>query len=96
MPVIRINTDGDNAWSDLRQLVETNDPRLIQAMGGETVWSLIILEGGMVSGKYSVGLRLDLPDGRHVVAETSWDAFKAAFFALKARVDPVPGGGRWA
>ena len=61
MPVIRINTGGDNAWSDLRQMVEANDPRLIQAMGGETVWALTILEGGMVSGRYSVGLRLTYP-----------------------------------
>ena len=96
MPVIRINTGGDNAWSDLRQMVEANDPRLIQAMGDETVWALTILEGGMVSGRYSVGLRLDLPDGRHVVAETSWDAFRAAFLALRAKIEPVPGGGRWA
>lgn len=55
-----------------------------------------MLEGGMKSGAFSVGLRLDLPDGRVVVAETSWAALKAAFFILQARIAPMVGGGRWA
>ena len=101
MPVIHVNTKGDNAWSDLREKVENSDPTLIQAMGNDTVWHLTILEGGMHSGKYSVGLRLDLPDGRNVVAETSWEALKAAFLAMQAELDPLPqarfyGGGRYA
>ena len=87
MPVIKISLEGDEAWSDLRALLESDDPRLIQAMGEETRWQFVLLKGGMMSGDYSVGLRLDLPDGRHVVAETSWNVLSAAFGAMRARVE---------
>mgnify|MGYP001569726087 CR=1 FL=1 len=86
MPVIKVNTEGDNAWVDLRDRFESGDPTLIQAMGDGTVWELILLKGGMQSGKPSVGLRLDLPDGRVVVAETSWQAFLAAAGVLQAKI----------
>ena len=92
MPVIHIKVDGDDAWSDLREWVENDDPRLIQAMGNDTSWQMTLLEGGMQSGDYSVGIRLDLPDGRVVVAETSWALLKTAHLALKAKVEP-PGYG---
>mgnify|MGYP001595117820 CR=1 FL=1 len=99
MPIIHVDVEGDNAWSDLRERLESHDPTIIQAMGNETIWHLTILEGGMLSGRYSVGLRLDLSDGRVIVAETSWDAFKAAFGALNGKIEPRPqfyGGGRFA
>ena len=99
MPTIHVDIKGDNAWSDLRERFEADDPTIIQAMGDETIWHLTILEGGMTSGKYSVGLRLDLPDGRVVIAETSWEAFKVAFAALSGKIEPRPqfyGGGRFA
>lgn len=99
MPIIHLQLKGDNAWSDLRQMIESNDSRLIQGMGDQTIWSLTILEGGMTSGKYSVGLRLDLADGRIVVAETSWEALKAVVSAMAAKIEPsrfYGGGGRWA
>mgnify|MGYP001566745221 CR=1 FL=1 len=99
MPIIHVNIEGDAAWSDIRQLAEANDPRLIQAMGNDTVWHLTILEDGMKSGAYSVGLRLDLPDGRVVLAETSWAALRTAYVALAAKVEPprfYGSGGRWA
>ena len=90
MPKIHVNVKGDNAWIDLRQRIEANDPTIIQAMGNGVIWHLTILAGGMKSGKYSVGLRLDLPDGRVVVTETSWEAFKAAFAALSEKIEPLP------
>ena len=99
MPIIHVDVKGDNAWSDLRERIESADPTIIQAMGNDTVWYLTILEGGMQSGKYSIGLRLDLSDGRVVVAETSWAAFAAAFAALSGKLEPKPqfyGGGRFA
>ena len=43
------------------------------------------LDGGMVSGKPSIVIRLDLPDGKVVVAETSWALFDAAHSALRGR-----------
>ena len=87
MTTIRIIADGDDAWLDLKEWVESNDPRLVMAMGSETVWQLTYLEGGMESGAASIGLRLDLPDGRVVVAETSWGALQMAFAALKGRAE---------
>ena len=99
MPIIHVNVGGDNAWSDLRERIESSDPTLIQAMGNDTVWYLTILEGGMTSGKYSVGLRLDLADGRVVVAETSWEALTTALSAMRGKIEPqrfYGGGGRFA
>ena len=74
MTTIRVIADGDDAWVDLKDWVESGDPRLVMAMGNDTVWQLTFLERGMESGAASIGLRLDLPDGRIVVAETSWAA----------------------
>jgi hypothetical protein len=44
-----------------------------------------LLAGGMAGGRPSVAIRLDLPDGRTVVAETSFRLFMTAAAALKAR-----------
>lgn len=35
------------------------------------ILGLAVLDGGMTSGKPSVALRIDLPDGKVVIAETS-------------------------
>lgn len=43
------------------------------------------LAGGMTSGRTSVMLRLDLPDGRVVLAETSLRLFLMAAAGLRAR-----------
>jgi len=85
MTMIRVIADGDDAWVDLKGWVESGDPRLIMAMGSTTRWQLSYLEAGMESGSASIGLRLDLPDGRVVLAETSWGALQMAFAALKGR-----------
>lgn len=46
------------------------------------------LAGGMSSGKASVAFRLDLPDGRPVVAETSLALLVFAARGLAAKFDP--------
>ena len=47
------------------------------------------LEGGMVGGRPSVAIRIDLPDGRIVVAETSLRLFQMANAALRGRFGDV-------
>lgn len=44
-----------------------------------------VLEGGMKSGLPSLALRLDLPDGKIVIAETSARLFCTAARAILAR-----------
>jgi len=47
----------------------------------------------MASGKTSVAFDIPLPDGRHVLAETSLELFLAAADALRARYgDNAPRG----
>jgi hypothetical protein len=55
-----------------------------------TPLSLAGLAGGMASGKPSVALRVDLPDGRVVLTETSLALLVAAVKGLMARYgDPT-------
>lgn len=102
MPVIRVITEGDLAWADLRERIESRDPTVILAMGNDVSWMLTLLKGGMASGAYSVGLRLDLPDGRVLLTETSWQALEIAIHTLREKVNPIQprrfygGGGRFA
>jgi hypothetical protein len=46
-----------------------------------------LLMRGMQSGKPSVMLRFELPDGSIVIAETSHELFQMAAIAMKARVE---------
>jgi hypothetical protein len=78
MPTMSVTLDGDDAW-DLkdREIIHVTSPI-----------SVARLHGGMQSGKSSVAIRIDLPDGRVVIAETSlacWDAATAAFRGAEQR-----------
>lgn len=64
---IVLQLDGDGAYSDLRE--RTAD--IIHLGEGAPPIGLTALAGGMTSGRASVMLRIDLPDGRVVLAETS-------------------------
>ncbi len=62
---IIVHSHGDGVWRDLqgRQVIHLgNEAPPIQ---------IAALDGGTVAGRPSVAIRLDLPDGRTVVAETS-------------------------
>ncbi len=76
MPVLSIFRDGDNVYPDLKDKAD----RIIHVT---TPWSVSRLKGGMKSGKSSVMIRIDLPDGRIVMAETSMELFQAAARAFK-------------
>lgn len=76
---IDLKMDGDGAWPDLAAR------RADVIHLAETTIGLASLAGGMASGRPSVALRIDLPDGRPVVVETSWRALATAVQALAAR-----------
>jgi hypothetical protein len=83
MPSFDINLDGDNAWPDLRtkQVIH-----ITEGMG------VCALDGGMASGKPSVCFRIDLPDGRVVLAETSARLFVMAAAAIVGKWPDVDDG----
>lgn len=76
-----IKLEGDGVWTDLVK----DDERIIHIGNGAPPLQITVLEGGMTSGKPSVSLRVDLPDGRIVIAETSLALLLAAADAFKAR-----------
>jgi hypothetical protein len=79
MPALDIIMDGDGCWPDLIRSggkVGDVDAELVAAA---------LLIGGMQSGKSSVTLRLRMPDGNAVLAQTSLDLLEAAVRAFRGR-----------
>lgn len=79
MPALDIILDGDSAWPELA----TREEDIIHLPSA--VLSVAVLPGGMASGRPSVAIRVDLPDGRVLIAETSWALLGAAARAIAAR-----------
>lgn len=79
---IRLLLDGDNCWPDLA--AKLAEDRLIH-LGEGTTLQVAVLPKGMQSGKPSVALRLELPDGRTVVVETSLALWLSQARAMAAR-----------
>lgn len=91
MPSIDLHLDGDKCWPDLKQLDERG--RLITLMGEDAPQlGIARLPGGTLSGRSSVTIRLDLPDGRTVVTETTLALFCQAADAMRTRdrMDGLP------
>ena len=84
MPQLDLKLDGDGCWPDILTAHETG--RLINATGNDTVVGLALLQGGMASGEASVTIRLDLPDGRVVIAETSFALLENAVNCMRIRL----------
>lgn len=93
MPHINVNLEGDGAWRDL--LLDPNqksgDPVFrdsVKVFIGDEAPSLhlALLKGGMTSGRHSIGIRIDLPDGTVLVTETSARALLAAADAIRTRI----------
>lgn len=76
---MNIILDGDRAWPDL------NSKEVIHLGQGAPPISVAVLEMGLASGRPSVAIRIDLPDGRVVVAETTARLFCGAANAIMAR-----------
>jgi len=69
MPTIKMFMDGDNSWPDLKDKLGTD--QLIHLGNDAKPIQMALLDQGMQSGRPSVSIRFDLPDGKTVVAETS-------------------------
>lgn len=82
-----IKLDG-SGWPEIKE------EDTIIADGGSI--QLSVLPGGMATGLPSVAIRIDLPDGKHLIAQTSARLFVGAAKAIEGRyptlfVDAPPG-----
>ena len=75
MIVLSVIVDGGGCWPDLQ------DKKIIRAIGLEVA----ALQGGTKGGSPSVAFRIDLEDGRTVIAETSLKLFLTASDLFRAR-----------
>jgi len=72
-------------------ILRKRDPSPWEALGDPSViaphpevpWQLAILEAGCASGAPSIALRMDLADGRVLIAETSLGAWLTATAAFR-------------
>ena len=74
-----IKLDGDAAWPELV------GKDVIHLGNGAPAIQVAVLEAGMSSGRPSIAIRIDLPDGRFVIAETTARLFCTAGKAIMAR-----------
>ena len=79
MTMMNIIMDGEGAWPDLKE------KPVAQLHHVKGVAACALLHGGMQSGQPSVALRIELPDGSTVVAETSARLFVTAGRCFAAR-----------
>lgn len=71
--------NGDNAWPDLQ------DKDIIHLANDAPPLQVATLDGGLASGRPSVAIRIDLPDGKTIVAETTARLFCSAAKAIQAK-----------
>jgi len=83
MNIIKLNLEGDGCWNDLKDKINTD--QIIWMKDG--VIHIAALSKGMKSGKPSISIRLNLPDGRVVVAETSMQLFLTAAAAMNIKYE---------
>ena len=81
MAYITMIMDGDNCWPDLKD----NLDKVIHLANDAPPLQVALLDKGMTSGRPSVMLRIDLPDGRVVLAETSLRLFALACRAFASK-----------
>lgn len=81
MNIIKVILEGDNCWTDLAEKIK--DGRVTWLRGGNI--SIAALSKGVTSGRPSISIRIDLPEGKVVIAETSMRLFLGAAEAFKAK-----------
>ena len=81
---LTVNLEGDGAWPDLIE------KEFIHAREGSSI-QVAPLDGGMASGLPSVTIRIDLSDGKVLVAETSARLFVMAADIIAAKYPKVRG-----
>ena len=82
MNIIKVILEGDNCWTDLADKIKDGS---VTWLKDGVVLSIAALSKGMTSGRPSISIRIDLPDGKVVVAETSMRLFLGAAEAFKAK-----------
>ncbi len=90
MSALNVFTEGDGCWSDLAQKAANGQLVHVNGTGGI---GLARLPRGMVSGKSSVTIRIDHPDGQVTIGEVSMAHFLLAadmFRAAEERGAGVP------
>jgi hypothetical protein len=80
--IIHLKLEGDGAFPDLADKMD----RVIHLTEEFTIAAL---ERGMVSGRPSIVIRIDLPDGSVVLQETSVRVFLAAAAGIRGRFPDV-------
>lgn len=83
-PALGIKLNGDGAWPDLAGRMGD-----VIHVGNDGTFEMSGLRNGMSSGAPSVCFRLDLPDGKVVLAETSWRLFELAYKAFLGKFGPA-------
>lgn len=76
---LTVKLEGDGAWPDLRT------KNFIHVANGAPPIEVAVLDGGLASGRPSVAIRIELPDGQTVVAETTARLFVTAGRAIAAK-----------
>ena len=79
MQILKLILDEDKTWPDLQE------ENCIYLGEGPSLIQVAVLKRGMKSGLPSVVIRLDLPDGEVVIAETSAVLFVAAGKKIEAK-----------
>ena len=79
MPDMRVILEGDGCWPDL----VGKEAHTHRVHG----FDVAALKGGMKSGKPSVAIRIDTPQGDTIIAETSMQLFISAARAFEARFE---------
>lgn len=79
IPMVIVLQQREPVWPDVDQ------SKVIHLGNGSPAIQVAVLEMGMDSGRPSIAMRLDLPDGRTVVAETSARLFCSAARAIMAK-----------
>lgn len=64
---------------------EIDKKKIVHLGQGAPAIQVAVLDRGMESGRPSIALRIDLPDGQHVIAETSARLFVTAARAIHAK-----------
>jgi hypothetical protein len=86
MTQIVMHLEGDGCWPDL---AERRDD--VVHLTEDTPLEVALLQAGMQSGKASVAIRFNLPEGKIVIAESSLAVLGSAIKGFEARAGVAPG-----
>lgn len=81
MVSLKLIMEGDGAWPDLAERLARSIGEIPQTEDLE----IAALRGGMSSGKPSIMIRFNLPDGKVALGQTSLALFLSAAEAFKAK-----------